>query len=115
MIYYGSNSSEDLKNLIDNFTNNSSNNHSNSPDNSSNNSNNDDSSKFNIDFETIMKMKNIMDALNSKKDDPRSNLLQSLKPYLKEERKNKIDQYIQLLNMSNVFNMLKNTGGDKNS
>ena len=52
--------------------------------NSQNCTNNPDSqnSSFNsngIDFETIMKMKSIIDNINIK-DDPRSNLLQSLKP-----------------------------------
>ena len=73
------------------------------------------SSNFNIDFETIMKIKTIMDALNTKKDDPRAKLLKSLKPYLKESRKNKIDQYIGLLNMSQVFELFKNSGGDENA
>ena len=40
----------------------------------------------NFDFETILKMKSIIDKMNVK-DDPRSNLLQSLKPYLNENRR----------------------------
>ena len=58
----------------------------------------------NIDFDTIMKMKSIIDKMNIK-DDPRSNLLESLKPYLKESRKSKIDQYIQLMNISRVMDV----------
>ena len=65
----------------------------------------------NIDIETILKMKSIMEKMNSK-DDPRSSLLLSLKPYLKESRKNKIEQYIQLFNMSKVVDVFKPTGGD---
>ena len=61
---------------------------------------------------TILKMKNIMDKMNSK-NNPRSNLLLSLKPYLKESRRSKIDQYIQLLNMGNVMEAFGNTGGGK--
>lgn len=73
---------------------------------------NSDSSGFEgIDMGTILKMKTIMDGLNSK-DDPRANLLRSLKPYLKDSRKSKIDQYMQLLNMSKVFDMMKNSGGE---
>ena len=64
-----------------------------------------------IDFETIMKMKTIIDKMNTK-DDPRSNLLQSLKPYLKDSRKSKIDQYIQLMNMSKVMDVFPFMGGD---
>ena len=91
----------------------SSNNHvSQSSDKSSNYSNNDNSSNNGIDFETIMKMKSIIDKMNTK-DDPRSNLLQSLKPYLKDSRKAKVDQYIQLMNMSKVMEVFPFMGGDK--
>lgn len=65
----------------------------------------------NIDFDTIMKMKSIIDKMNIK-DDPRSNLLESLKPYLKESRKSKIDQYIQLMNLSRVMDVFPFMGGD---
>lgn len=65
-----------------------------------------------IDFETIMRMKTIIDKMNTK-DDPRSNLLQSLKPYLKDSRKSKVDQYIQLMNMSKVMDVFPFMGGDK--
>lgn len=116
----GSDSSSDLKNLISNFTNNSDNNSSDESNHSNNNTHNDNddddnSSNFNIDFETIMKIKTMMDALNNKKNDPRAKLLKSLKPYLKESRKNKVDQYIGLLNMSQVFDLFKNSGGDVNA
>lgn len=65
----------------------------------------------NIDFETIMKMKSIIDKMNIK-DDPRSNLLESLKPYLKESRREKVDQYIQLMNISRVMEVFPFMGGD---
>ena len=58
-----------------------------------------------------MKMKSIIDKMNIK-DDPRSNLLESLKPYLKESRKSKIDQYIQLMNISRVMDVFPFMGGD---
>lgn len=112
MICFGSDSSKNLKNLINNFTNSTNTNHSDDSDNE--NKTTSDSSP-NIDFETILKMKNIMEALNTKKNDPRANLLRSLKPYLKDERKNKVDQYVQILNMSSVFDMFRKTGGDENT
>lgn len=65
-----------------------------------------------IDFETIMKMKQIMDKMKGSGDDPRANLLRSLKPYLKERRKDKIDQYIRLFGMSKVMEAFNNTGGE---
>ena len=54
-----------------------------------------------------------MDKMNQKKNDPRSNLLLSLKPYLKPSRKQKVDQYIQLFNMAEVLEALDLAGGDK--
>lgn len=65
----------------------------------------------NFDFETILKMKSIIDKMNVK-DDPRSNLLQSLKPYLNETRRSKIDQYVQLMNLSRVMDVFPFMGGD---
>ena len=76
---------------------------------------NGSNSQNNIDFDTILKMKSIIDKMNIK-DDPRSNLLESLKPYLKESRRSKIDQYVQLMNMSKVmesFNLFN--GGNNNA
>lgn len=64
-----------------------------------------------IDINTIMKMKSIMEKMNSK-DDPRANLLLSLKPYLKDSRKAKVEQYIQFLNMSKIMESFTDSGGD---
>ena len=106
------NISPDMVNNIFNMVNNS-NNENTSNTSTSYNDNQSTSSNFNnIDFETIMKMKTIIDKMNVK-DDPRSNLLQSLKPYLKDSRKSKIDQYIQLMNMSKVMDVFPFMGGDK--
>ena len=75
-----------------------------------------DSDPFNsalgIDMNTLLKMKMIMDKMKPNKSDPRSQLLLSLKPYLKETRKSKVDQYIQLFNMSKVLEVF-NPGGEK--
>lgn len=64
-----------------------------------------------IDIETILKMKSVIDKMNVKKDDPRSRLLQALKPYLNTNRQNKLDQYIQ---MSKIIELLPLLGGDFN-
>ncbi len=68
-----------------------------------------------IDAETIIKMKKVMDQMQKNGDDPRANLLSSLKPYLKESRKDKADQCIKLLNMSKVMELFGNAGGEKQS
>ena len=73
---------------------------------------NSNSSANNIDIETILKLKSIIEKMNVK-DDPRARLLQSLKPYLKESRQSKVDQYIQLMNMSKVMDVFPFLGGDQ--
>lgn len=82
--------------------------------NSSNNSNfNNINNLFgNIDMNTILKIQQIMNSMNDKQNDSRTNLLLSLKPYLKESRKNKVDQYIQLMKMGKIFEIMNPLGGD---
>ena len=67
------------------------------------NINNSNESNFsnNIDIETIMKIKSIMETLNNN-NDQNSKLLYSLKPYLRKSRQEKIDQYINLLKLSQI-------------
>lgn len=106
---------KNLSNMLDNSgsVNNSQNNNSNFASNNFNNENN--SFDFsNIDMATIMKLKNAMDSINSKKNDSRTNLLMSLKPYLKPSKKEKLDQYMKLLNISSVLEVFNTMGGEKN-
>ena len=68
---------------------------------------------FNLDMNTIMKMKSIMENMNNK-NDPRANLLYSLKPYLRDSKKDKLDQYVNLLNVSKIADIMnKNTPDNK--
>lgn len=67
----------------------------------------------NIDINTILKIKQVMEKMNQNKNDPRSNLLLSLKPYLKDSRKQKVDQYIQLFNMGSIMENFNPMGGEK--
>lgn len=64
-----------------------------------------------IDIETILKIKSIMEKMNIKKDSPRARLLQDLKPYLNESKRNKLDQYMKLDKMIELLPLL---GGDFN-
>lgn len=98
---------DEMKNILSSLSSNGSSGNSNSNDSSSTSSN---SSNPSIDFETLMKIKSIMEKMNNN-NDPRANLLLSLKPYLKESRKEKIDQYIKLFGMSKVLEMFNNSGG----
>ncbi len=65
-----------------------------------------------IDLNTMLKMKSIIDSMNKQQNDPRSNLLRSLKPYLKPSRKEKVEQYIKLFSMGKVFETLNPLGGE---
>ena len=55
----------------------------------------------------IMQIKNIMDSMAVNKNDPRTNLLLSLKPYMREGRKHSIDSAVRLLGLTNVTKLLK--------
>lgn len=67
-----------------------------------NSSSNNDNPFNNIDIDMILKAKRIADTMSSN-NDPRKSLLLSLKPYLKDEKKDKIDTYIQFLSLSKVM------------
>ena len=88
----------------------------NNSNNSSNKANSNTKNKKNFDFSqidmnTILKMKSVMENMNNS-DDPRSNLLYSLKPYLRQTKQEKLDQYVNLLNFSKVAEILKNDKKD---
>ena len=102
---------ENLQAILSNMNFNSNNNN----DDSNNNFNENNNNNFNLDFETIMKMKRAMDIFNSSKNSPEANLLLSLKPYLNNNRKQKLDQYMQFLNLSKVLEVFNNNGGVNNN
>ena len=91
-----------------------SNNNSSSSKNSYSNNSNNSNNNFNIDAETLMKMTSVINAMN-KKDNPGSNLLHSLKPYLRESRKDKLDQYSNLLNITKIADIMKNDKKENNN
>ena len=64
------------------------------------------------DIETIMKIKKVMDSMKTNSNDPSIALLSSLKPYLRDEKKSKVDQYIKLLGMSKAMTAFNDMGGD---
>lgn len=87
-----------ISSLLSSFNNNS---------NDLNNTSKEENSS-NIDIETILKMKTIVEKMNKNQNDPRANLLRSLKPYLRNSRKDKLEQYVKLLSMTNVMEVLGN-------
>lgn len=115
------NSNNDLNNILSqvspemiNNLNNMMNSNNNANQNSTQNAENTNTGNFNIDMNTIMKMQSIMNSMNNK-NDPRANLLYSLKPYLRDSKKDKLDQYVNLLNISKIADMMNNNKeGHKN-
>lgn len=77
-----------------------------------NNSTSNNNNNFNLDMNTIMKMKSIMENMNNK-NDPRANLLYSLKPYLRDSKKDKLDQYVNLLNVSKIAELMNKNNDTK--
>lgn len=62
----------------------------------------------NIDINMLSKMSSMIGKMNNTKDDPRKNLLNSLRPYLRDSKKGKLDNYMNLLNMSQIAELMKN-------
>jgi len=109
---------DNLKDIIANMSSDnsdSSNNFENSKNiNNKNANNNNDTSSFdfsNIDIKTFLKLKSALDKMNSK-DNPNTKLLLALKPYLKDNKKEKLDQYIKLMNITNIMEIFNNNEGD---
>lgn len=107
-----SNGSFDISSLLSQFQNQSSNKNSESNTEQAD-SGGSDPFDFNIDLETIMRMKSMFDGMKTKKNDPRSNLLLSLKPYLREEKKGKVDEAIRFMGMSQMLQFMGPLGGDR--
>ena len=60
---------------------------------------------FDFDLDTILKFKNIYQKINDN-NNPRNRLLYSLKPFLRDSRKKKLDKYIKIANLIGVINIL---------
>lgn len=58
-------------------------------------------------LEYIMQMKDIISKLANNRDDPRSNLLMSLRPYMRNERRQSIDRAVRLLNLTKLSGLLR--------
>lgn len=105
---------QNFSSMMQNNSNNSQSQQNKADTNSNNKSNSGGFDFSNIDMNTILKMKSVMEKMNNK-NDPRTNLLYSLKPYLREERKEKLDQYANLLNVAKIAELLKNDNKENNN
>lgn len=82
-------------------------NNSNNSSNSNHTTENNGFDFSNIDMNTVMKMSSMFGKMNNTKNDPRANLLNSLKPYLRDSKKGKLDNYMNLLNVTKIAEIMK--------
>lgn len=61
-----------------------------------------------IDMATIMKIANVLSAMNSQNTDPSSAFLKTLKPFLNDNRRSKLDQAQKLLKIAKAIKIFKN-------
>ena len=80
--------------------------------NGSNSSSNDSKSDsdFSFDPTILFKIQKIMGAMNN--NNPKKNLLLSLKPFLRKARQDKIGEYITILNVISMLESFKDKGSD---
>lgn len=55
----------------------------------------------------ILQMKDLIGKLSTSHNDPRSNLLMSLRPYMRTSRQSSIDSAVKLLNLSKLAMLFK--------
>lgn len=60
-------------------------------------------SDFSLDIDTILKIKDILGKLNKNHDCPRNKVLSSLKPYLQDDKKEKLEKYMKIANLLSVM------------
>ena len=92
-----------------------SNNNQNTNSNANQATNNQNFDFANIDMATVMKITSAFNNMNNNKNDPKSNLLNSLKPYLRDEKKGKLDNYMNLLNMGKITEVLRDVNFNKDN
>lgn len=72
------------------------------------NSQTENNNDFNLDIDTILKIKDIFSAINKNSRSPRNTLLLALKPYLEESKKEKLEQYMKIANLLSVLENFDN-------
>lgn len=95
----------DLSSILGAFNNNN-----NSNNNTNSNSNNNTFSGIDPSF--LLKAQKVMSSVT--RDDPKKNLLLSLKPFLRQSRQDKINEYISMLSIISAIEAFSDKGSDKN-
>lgn len=55
----------------------------------------------------VAQIREMINQLGNSRNDPRSNLLMSLKPYMRETRRHSIDSAVKLLNLTKLSQLFK--------
>ncbi len=63
-------------------------------------------------LEMMMKVQRAMELMGRQKENHQTKLLEALRPFLKEERKEKIDRAMKLLKFSGLFEVMKEVQGE---
>ena len=58
-------------------------------------------------FEMMIKLQRAMELMNRQKEDHQTKLLAALRPFLKPERKEKIDHAMKLLKFTDLFEIMR--------
>ncbi|MEG1705432.1 MAG: hypothetical protein RR290_02525 [Clostridia bacterium] len=73
---------------------------------------NNEENNSGFDINTVMKIQKVLSSMN--KEDPRKNLLLSLKPFLRKSRQDKINEYLTCLSIGTALGIFDDKGSDKN-
>ncbi len=67
---------------------------------------------FGLDFEAVSRIMQLMEKIRNRPDDPRCELLISLRPMLSPESQKKVDQAVRLLSLLNLLPLIRELGGE---
>jgi len=67
-----------------------------------------------FDMDMFLKLQKLMSLMSTNKNNPQTEFLKGLKPFLKAERRSKLDQAVKLINAVHVIKLFKslNEGSD---
>ena len=60
-------------------------------------------------------MSSVINKMKDNQNDPRANLLNSLKPYLRDSKKGQLDNYMNLLNVAKIAEIMKDNKENDNN
>ncbi len=69
---------------------------------------NTSSSNFNLNFEDIIKIKNILEKMNNSQNTERNQFLHSLEPFLPNYKKEKLEQLIKISSLLTALELFEN-------